>query len=72
MLHSVCSRGYGICSEEEPSCEMEKVLFAAALMRPSKSVSDMEMSSVKKKFKDKRFAGHEVMREGDAGGDGSH
>ena len=66
MIHSVCSHGYGICSEEEPSCEMEKVLFAAdeltgliwaaALMRPSKSVSDMEVSSVKKKFKDKRFA----------------
>lgn len=66
MIHSVCSHGYGICSEEKPEHEMEKVLFAvdeltgligaAALMRPSKSVSDMEVSSVKKKFKDKRFA----------------
>lgn len=66
MIHSVCSHGYGICSDEEPACEMEKVLFAAdeltgliwaaALMRPSKSVMDMEVSSVKKKFKDKRFA----------------
>ncbi len=66
MIHSVCSHGYGICSDEKPEHEMEKVLFAtdeltgliwaAALMRPSKSVSDMEVSSVKKKFKDKRFA----------------
>lgn len=66
MIHSVCSHGYGICSEEKPEHEMEKVLFAvdeltgligaAALMRPSKSVADMEVSSVKKKFKDKRFA----------------
>lgn len=66
LIHSVCSHGYGICSEAEPVHEMEKVLFAvdeltgliwaAALMRPSKSVSDMEVSSIKKKFKDKRFA----------------
>lgn len=66
MIHSVCSHGFGICSEEKPEHEMEKVLFAtdeltgligaAALMRPSKSVMDMEVSSVKKKFKDKRFA----------------
>lgn len=66
MIHSVCSHGYGICSDEKPEHEMEKVLFAvdeltgligaAALMRPSKSVMDMEVSSVKKKFKDKRFA----------------
>ena len=66
MIHSVCSHGYGICSEEKPEHQMEKVLFAvdeltgligaAALMRPSKSVMDMEVSSVKKKFKDKRFA----------------
>lgn len=77
MIHSVCSHGYVICSEEEPSCEMEKVLFAAdeltgliwaaALMRPSKSVSDMEVSSVKKKFKDKRFAAgcsRDIIRKG--------
>ena len=66
MIHGVCSHGYGICSEEEPVHEMEKVLFAAdeltgliwscALMRPSKSTMDMEVKSLKKKFKDKRFA----------------
>ncbi|HJA68107.1 MAG TPA: hydrolase [Candidatus Mediterraneibacter cottocaccae] len=66
IIHSVCSHGYGICSDVEPTHLMEKVLFAAdeltgliwaaALMRPSKSVMDMEVSSVKKKFKDKRFA----------------
>lgn len=77
MIHSVCSHGYGICSDEEPACEMEKVLFAAdeltgliwaaALMRPSKSVMDMEVSSVKKKFKDKRFAAgcsRDIIRQG--------
>ncbi len=66
MIYAICSHGYGICSEEEPKLEMEKVLFAAdeltgliwscALMRPSKSVTDMEVKSLKKKFKDKRFA----------------
>lgn len=66
MIYAVCSHGYGICCDEEPKHEMEKVLFAAdeltgliwsaALMRPSKSVSDMEVSSVNKKFKDKKFA----------------
>ena len=66
MIHSICSHGYGICCDAEPNCEMEKVLFAAdeltgliwstALMRPSKSVSDMDISSIKKKFKDKKFA----------------
>lgn len=66
MVHSICSHGYGICSDVEPEHEMEKVLFAAdeltgliwsaALMRPSKSVMDMEVSSLKKKFKDKKFA----------------
>ncbi|MGM9653244.1 MAG: hydrolase [Eubacteriales bacterium] len=66
MIHAVCSHGWGICSEVEPAHEMEKVLFAAdeltgligaaALMRPSKSVTDMELSSLKKKFKDKKFA----------------
>lgn len=66
MIYSICSHGYGICSEIEPKHEMEKVLFAAdeltgliwsaALMRPSKSVMDMEVKSLKKKFKDKRFA----------------
>lgn len=66
MIYSICSHGYGICSDVEPKHEMEKVLFAAdeltgliwsaALMRPSKSVMDMELKSLKKKFKDKRFA----------------
>ena len=66
MIYSICSHGYGICSDVEPKHEMEKVLFAAdeltgliwsaALMRPSKSVMDMEVKSLKKKFKDKRFA----------------
>lgn len=66
MIHAVCAHGYGICSEEEPELEMEKVLFAAdeltgliwscALMRPSKSTMDMEVKSLKKKFKDKKFA----------------
>ena len=66
MIHAICSHAYGICSDVEPIHEMEKVLFAideltgligaAALMRPSKSVQDMEVSSIKKKFKDKKFA----------------
>ncbi|MBQ0101095.1 MAG: HD domain-containing protein [Lachnospiraceae bacterium] len=66
MIHAICSHGYGLCSDVEPELEMEKVLFAAdeltgltwsaALMRPSKSTKDMELSSLKKKFKDKRFA----------------
>ncbi len=77
MIHSVCSHGYGICCDVEPEHEMEKVLFAvdeltgligaAALMRPSKSVMDMEVSSIKKKFKDKRFAAgcsRDTIREG--------
>ena len=66
LIHAVCSHGYGICSDVEPTHEMEKILFAtdeltgliwaAAKMRPSKSVMDMELSSLKKKFKDKKFA----------------
>jgi len=66
LIHAVCSHGYGICSEVKPEHEMEKVLFAsdeltgligaAARMRPSKSVMDMEVSSLKKKYKDKKFA----------------
>ena len=66
MICSICSHGYEICCDVEPKHEMEKVLFAAdeltgliwsaALMRPSKSVMDMELKSLKKKFKDKRFA----------------
>lgn len=66
LIHAVCSHGYGIVSDVEPVHEMEKVLFAAdeltgligaaARMRPSKSAKDMEVSSLKKKFKDKKFA----------------
>ena len=66
MIHSICSHGYGLCCDIKPEHEMEKILFAvdeltgligaAALMRPSKSVMDMEVSSIKKKFKDKKFA----------------
>lgn len=66
FIHAVCSHGYGICSDVEPEHEMEKVLFAcdeltgligaAARMRPSKSCKDMELSSLKKKYKDKKFA----------------
>ena len=66
FIHAVCSHGYGLCCDVEPTHEMEKVLFAAdeltgligaaAHMRPSKSVMDMEVSSLKKKYKDKKFA----------------
>jgi len=66
MIHAVCSHAYGSCSDVEPVHQMEKVMFAvdeltgligaAAKMRPSKSVMDMEVSSLKKKFKDKKFA----------------
>ena len=66
MIHAVCSHGYGICCDVEPEHEMEKVLFAAdeltgliwaaALMRPSKSTKDMELKSLKKKYKSKGFA----------------
>ena len=66
MVHAICSHAYGMCCDVEPTHLMEKVLFAAdeltgligaaARMRPSKSVMDMEVSSLKKKFKDKKFA----------------
>lgn len=66
LIHAVCCHGYGICSTVEPVHMMEKVLFAAdeltgligaaAKMRPSKSCTDMELSSLKKKYKDKKFA----------------
>ena len=77
LTHSVCSHGYGLCSDIEPVHMMEKVLFAAdeltgligaaVRMRPSKSVMDLEVSSLKKKFKDKRFAAgcsRDVIRQG--------
>ena len=66
IIRSTCSHGYGITVDIEPTLEMEKVLFAtdelsgligaAALMRPSKSVQDMEVKSVKKKYKSTGFA----------------
>ena len=66
FVHAVVCHAYGLCSDVAPEHQMEKVLFAAdeltgligaaARMRPSKSVSDMELSSLKKKFKDKKFA----------------
>ena len=65
-IHAIASHGWGLCSDVEPVERMEKVLYAtdeltglitaAALMRPSHSVMDLELKSVKKKFKDKRFA----------------
>ncbi len=65
VIHAVISHGYGICIDVEPELFMEKVLFATdeltgligavALMRPN-GISDMEVKSVKKKFKDKKFA----------------
>ena len=66
LIRAVASHGWGACVDIQPEHEMEKVLFAvdeltgligaAALMRPSKSVQDMELKSLKKKFKDKKFA----------------
>ena len=77
MIHAIVSHGYGLCVDVKPELEMERVLFAAdeltgligaaARMRPSKSVSDMELSSLKKKFKDKKFAAgcsRDVIRQG--------
>lgn len=77
MVHAICSHGYGLVSQIKPEHTMEKVLFAideltgligaAARMRPSKSVQDMEVSSLKKKFKDKKFAAgcsREVIKQG--------
>ena len=66
IIHATASHGWGLRVEIKPEHEMEKVLYAtdeltgligaAALMRPSKSVADMELKSLKKKFKDKKFA----------------
>ena len=77
VIHAVISHGYGICIDVEPVKYMEKVMFAvdeltgliwaAAKMRPSHSVQDMELSSLKKKFKDKKFAAgcsRDVIRQG--------
>ena len=58
IIHSVCSHGWGLVSDVEPTHLMEKILFATDELTGliSKSVSDMEVSSLKKKFKDKKFA----------------
>jgi len=66
LIRAVVSHGWGICSDVEPTTRMEKVLYAideltglvatSALVRPTKSVMDMKAKSVKKKWKDKRFA----------------
>ena len=76
-IHAVCSHGWGLCCDVEPVEKMEKVLYtideltglinAACLMRPSKSVLDIEVKSVKKKFKSSRFAAgvnREVIQKG--------
>ncbi len=65
-VRAVVSHGWGICSVVEPRSELEKVLYAvdeltglvvtSALVRPSRSIMDMDAKSVKKKWKDKRFA----------------
>jgi putative nucleotidyltransferase with HDIG domain len=78
-IRAVVSHGWGLCSEVEPTHVMEKVLYAvdeltglvkaAALMRPSRSVLDIEPSSVKKKWKDRKFAAgvnREVIEKGAA------
>ena len=66
LVHAVCSHAWGLCSDVEPTHRMEKILFAvdeltgliraAALMRPSKSCKDMELSSLKTKYNDTKFA----------------
>jgi putative nucleotidyltransferase with HDIG domain len=65
-IRAVVSHGWGLCSDVEPQTELEKVLYTideltglvvtTALVRPSKSVMDVKVKSVKKKWKDKRFA----------------
>lgn len=77
IINSICSHAYGICSDVEPEHIMEKILFATdeltgliwatAKMRPSQSVQDLEVSSLKKKFKDKKFAAgcsREIIKQG--------
>jgi predicted hydrolase (HD superfamily) len=77
LIHAVCCHGYGICCDIEPIHQMEKVLYAVdeltgligacVKMRPSKSCCDMEVSSLKKKFKDMKFAAgcsRDVIRRG--------
>ena len=77
LVHAVCSHGYGLCCDVKPENEMEKYLFAAdeltgligaaIILRPSHSCKDMEVKSIKKKFKDKHFAAgcsRDVIRKG--------
>ena len=77
IIRAVASHGYGICGDIEPKSQMEKVLYtideltglvnATAIMRPSKSVLDLETKSVKKKFKSKGFAAgvdREIIKKG--------
>lgn len=77
MIHAIISHGYGLTVDVKPEREMEKILFAsdeltgliwaAALMRPSRSTKDMELKSLKKKFKSKNFAAgcsRDVIRQG--------
>jgi putative nucleotidyltransferase with HDIG domain len=79
LIHAVCSHGYGLTVDIKPEHEMEKVLYAsdeltgliwaAAIMRPSGSVQDLELKSVKKKFKTVNFAAgcsREVIEKGAA------
>lgn len=80
LIRATASHGYGLAQNDiEPQHQMEKVLFAidelsgligaAAIMRPSKSVMDLELKSVKKKYKDKKFAAgcsHDVIEKGAA------
>lgn len=77
IIRAIMSHGWGICTEIEPQSKMEKTLYAideltglitaCALVRPSKSVMDLELSSARKKFKDKGFAAgasREVIQKG--------
>ena len=79
MIYSICSHGYELCVDIKPVHLMEKVLYAtdeltglisaAVKMRPSKSSMDLELSSLKKKYKDKKFAAgcsREVIEKGAA------
>lgn len=79
VVHAAASHGWPECVDIQPELQMEKVLFAVdeltgligavAIMRPSKSVSDLEVKSVKKKYKDKKFAAgcsREVIEQGAA------
>ena len=80
MIHAVCSHGWGLTgTDAKPEAEMERVLFAAdeltgligaaARMRPSRSTKDMELSSLRKKFRDRKFAAgcsREVIEQGAA------